>query len=167
MNDFEKQFPLSRHTGASKIGNGVISLLWQLRCHCNPDHNKLSSLSFAAVVETFSKLLLQVVYAQIWEVSTLKNPIEPPLRPRLARIERVMWKFKKLDIATLSTNILTPWKAFWQRKSQPWSLSYWYSQLAEHSLPCVQLYYFKSRHINVMCNEQAAVFYQVWNHEPK
>ena len=49
----EKQFALPRNTGASKIGNGVISLLWQQRCHCNPDHNKFSSLSFAAVVETF------------------------------------------------------------------------------------------------------------------
>ena len=29
----------------SKIGNGVISLLWQLRCHCNPDDDKLSSWS--------------------------------------------------------------------------------------------------------------------------
>ena len=25
---------------ASKIGNGVISLLWQLQCHCNHDHIK-------------------------------------------------------------------------------------------------------------------------------
>ena len=27
----------------TKIGNGVISMLWQLRCHCNPDHDKFSS----------------------------------------------------------------------------------------------------------------------------
>ena len=27
------------------IGDGVISLLWQLRCRCNPGHNKFSSLS--------------------------------------------------------------------------------------------------------------------------
>ena len=40
---FEEQFPVPRYTAASKIGNSVISLLWQLRCHCNPDHNKLSS----------------------------------------------------------------------------------------------------------------------------
>ena len=37
---FEEQFPVPRYTAASKIGNSVISLLWQLRCHCNPDHNK-------------------------------------------------------------------------------------------------------------------------------
>ena len=46
----EEQFPGSRNTAASKIGNGVISLLWQLRCHCNPDHNKVSSLSNTTVV---------------------------------------------------------------------------------------------------------------------
>ena len=34
-----------RYIAASKIGNSVISLLWQLRCRCNPDHNKFSSLS--------------------------------------------------------------------------------------------------------------------------
>ena len=52
----EQQFPLPTNTGTSKIGNGVILLLWQLRCHCNPDHNKFSSLSNAAVVETFPNL---------------------------------------------------------------------------------------------------------------
>ena len=46
----EEQFPVPRNTAASKIGNGVISLPWQLRCHCNPDHNKFSSLSNTTVV---------------------------------------------------------------------------------------------------------------------
>ena len=41
----EERFQLPRNTAASKIGNGAISLLWQLRCHCDPDHNKFSSLS--------------------------------------------------------------------------------------------------------------------------
>ena len=36
---FEEQFPVPRYTAASKIGNSVISLLWQLRRHCNPDQN--------------------------------------------------------------------------------------------------------------------------------
>ena len=45
----EKQFPLPRNTGASKIGNGVISLLWKLRCHCSPDHNNFLSLCNAAL----------------------------------------------------------------------------------------------------------------------
>ena len=42
-----------RNTAASKIGNGIISLLWQLRCHCNPDHNKVSSLRNTTVVLIF------------------------------------------------------------------------------------------------------------------
>ena len=46
----EEQFPLPRNTAVSKIGNGVISLLCQLRCHYNPDHNKVSSLSNTTVV---------------------------------------------------------------------------------------------------------------------
>ena len=35
------------------MGNGVISLLWQLRCHCNPDYNQFSSLSNITVVSIF------------------------------------------------------------------------------------------------------------------
>ena len=54
----EEQFPVPRNTAASKIGNGIISLLWQLRCHCNPDHNKFSSLSNTTVVAVFPKLCL-------------------------------------------------------------------------------------------------------------
>ena len=54
----EEQFPVTRNTATSKIGNGVISLLWQLRCHCNPDHNKFSSLSNATVVAIFPTLCL-------------------------------------------------------------------------------------------------------------
>ena len=54
----EEQFPVPIYTAESKIGNSVISLLWQLRCHCNPDHNKFSSLSSTTVVAIFSKLCL-------------------------------------------------------------------------------------------------------------
>ena len=54
----EKQFPVPRYTAVSKIGNSVISLLWQLRCRCNPDHNKFSSLSNTTVVAIFPKLCL-------------------------------------------------------------------------------------------------------------
>ena len=53
---FEEQFPVPRYTAASKIGNSVISLLWQLRFHCNPDHNKFSSSSNTTVVTIFPKL---------------------------------------------------------------------------------------------------------------
>ena len=55
---FEEQFPVPRYTAASKIGNSVISLLWQLRCPCNHDHNKFSSLSNTTVVAIFPKLCL-------------------------------------------------------------------------------------------------------------
>ena len=54
----EEQFPVPRYTAASKIGNSVISLLWQLRCRCNPDHNKFSSSSNTTVVAIFPKLCL-------------------------------------------------------------------------------------------------------------
>ena len=54
----EEQFPVPRNTAASKVGNGVISLPWQLRCHCNPDHNKVSSLSNTTVVLIFPNLCL-------------------------------------------------------------------------------------------------------------
>ena len=55
----EEQFPVPRYTAASKIGNSVISLLWQLRCRCNPDHNKFSSLSNTTVVAGFPNLCLR------------------------------------------------------------------------------------------------------------
>ena len=55
---FEEQFPVPTYTAASKIDNSVISLLWQLRCRCNPDHNKFSSLSNTTVVAIFPKLCL-------------------------------------------------------------------------------------------------------------
>ena len=54
----EEQFPVPRYTAASKIGNSVISLQWQLRCRYNPDHNKFSSLSNTTVVAIFPKLCL-------------------------------------------------------------------------------------------------------------
>ena len=54
----EEQFPVPRYTAASKIGNSVISLLWQLRCRCNPDRNKFSSLSNTTAVAIFPNLCL-------------------------------------------------------------------------------------------------------------
>ena len=75
----EEQFLVPRYTAASKIGNSVISLPGQLRCRCNPDDNKFSSLSNTTVVAFFPKLCLcDVVYAQTWEVLALENCIEPP-----------------------------------------------------------------------------------------
>ena len=54
----EEQFPAPRYTAASKKGNSINSLLWQLRCRCNPDHDKFSSLSNTTVVAIFPKLCL-------------------------------------------------------------------------------------------------------------
>ena len=52
----EEQFPVPRYTAANKIGNSVISLLWQLRCRYNLDHNKLSSLFNTTVVAILTNL---------------------------------------------------------------------------------------------------------------
>ena len=52
----EEQFPVPRYTAASKIGNSVISLLWQLRCRCNPNHNKFLSTSNTTAVAIFPNL---------------------------------------------------------------------------------------------------------------
>ena len=54
----EEQFPVSINNSVSKIGNSIISLLWQLQCHCNSDHNKFSSLSNTSAVTIFPKLCL-------------------------------------------------------------------------------------------------------------
>ena len=54
----EEQFPVPGYIAVSKIGNSVISLLWQLQCHCNPDHNKFSPLSNTTVVLIFPNLRL-------------------------------------------------------------------------------------------------------------
>ena len=86
----EEQFPVPRYTAASRIGNSVISLLWQLRCRCNPDHKKFSSLSNTTVVAIFPKLCL-------WQRSLCSNlgGIDP----------------EKLYGATLNTDFKIPgWK---------------------------------------------------------
>ena len=54
----EEQFSVPRNTSVSEIGNSVISLLWQLRCHCNPDHKRFSSLSNTTVGAILPKLCL-------------------------------------------------------------------------------------------------------------
>ena len=45
----EEQFPVPKN----KISIGVILLLWQLRCRCNPGHSKFLSLSNTTVVAIF------------------------------------------------------------------------------------------------------------------
>ena len=76
----EEQFPV-RNVAASIIGNGIIWLLWQLRCYCNPDHNKFSSLSNTTVVAIFPNVCLwcrSLCSKKTSQVLTLKNCIEPP-----------------------------------------------------------------------------------------
>ena len=64
---------MPRNTAASKISNGITSLLWQLRCHCNPDHNKFSSLSNTTGWQYVQTLVYgDVVYAQTREVDPEK-----------------------------------------------------------------------------------------------
>ena len=58
VNDFRRTVPVPRYTAARKKGNSVISLPWQLRCRCNDDHNKFSSLSNTTVVSIFPNLCL-------------------------------------------------------------------------------------------------------------
>ena len=70
----EEQFSVLRYTAASKIGNSVILLLWQLRCRCNPDHNKFSYLSNTTVVATFPKLCLwwRSLCSNLWGIGPEK-----------------------------------------------------------------------------------------------
>ena len=72
----EEQFPVPRNTSVSKIGNSVISLLWQLRCHCNPDHNKFSSSS-TTVMAIFTHYMNvgfgKQTFTEFWHVSLEQN----------------------------------------------------------------------------------------------
>ena len=83
----EEQFPVSRYTAASKIGNSVISLLWQLRCHCNPDHNKFSSYLIQLWWQFFEMFVYGVVvYAQkklhrYWPWKTVSSHFHMLVRP--------------------------------------------------------------------------------------
>ena len=76
---------MPRNITASNIGNGVISLLWQLRCHCIPDHDKFSSLS--------NKIFQMFVYGDVvmlrigrywpWKTVTVSSHLHMPVRPLL------------------------------------------------------------------------------------
>ena len=70
----EEQFPVPRNTAASKIGNSVIPLLWQLRCHCNSDYIKFSSLSNTTVVAIFPNLCLwrHTLCSNLWGINPEK-----------------------------------------------------------------------------------------------
>ena len=64
---------MPRNIAPSKIGNGVISLLWQIPCHCIPDHDKFSSLSNKTVVAIFP---IMFVYGDVVICSEL-GAIDP------------------------------------------------------------------------------------------
>ena len=78
---WRKKLPLTILEEQFPVPTGGSSLLWRRQCHCNPDHNKFSSLSNTTMVAIFSNLCScygDLIYAQTWEVLTLKNCIEPP-----------------------------------------------------------------------------------------
>ena len=92
----EEQFPVPRYTAASKIGNSVISLLWQLRCRCNPDHNKFSSSSNTTVVAIFPKLCLwrRSLCANLGGIG-LEKLYRATLRAQsVGEVTAGMWKWK-------------------------------------------------------------------------
>ena len=70
----------------SKVGSGVISMLWQLWCHCNLDHDKFSF----TVVAIFPNVCL-------WRrslCSNLENCIEPTSYASTAYVgtlARIFW----------------------------------------------------------------------------
>ena len=69
-----------------------------------------------------------------------------------------MWKFKKFDIAIPSHQYSNSIEKHFGREKfspEPFPVD---SQLTEHSRPCVQLYYFKTRRINVMFNKRGSRF---------
>ena len=83
-----EQFPV-RNVAASIIGNGVILLLWQLRCYCNPDHNKFSSLSNTTVVVIFPNVCLwwrslcSKKLHRYWPWKTVSSHLHMLVRPML------------------------------------------------------------------------------------
>ena len=69
-----------RNTKVNEKRNGVITLLGRLRLQENPDHKKVSSLYNKAMVTFFFNISTHadIVDVQTWEVSPLKNLVEPP-----------------------------------------------------------------------------------------
>ena len=86
VNNLEEQFSVPRNTSVSKIGNSVISLLWQVRCHCNHDHKRFSSLSNTTVGAIFPKLCLwwRSFCSNLWGIG-LEKLYRATLRPQIPR----------------------------------------------------------------------------------
>ena len=108
----EEQSPVPRYTVASKIGNSVISSLWQLRRCCNPNHNKFSSSSNTTVVAIFPKLCL-------WRRSLCSNlgGIGPE------KLYRATLSFRMtVDVACLKAyKNINPWKTMYCSRSPSWA----------------------------------------------
>ena len=108
---------MPRNIAASKIGNGVISLLWQLRCHCIPDHDKFSSLS--------NKIFQMFVYGDAvtlrigrywpWKTVSISNHLHMPVRPMLCCI---VWPSFLFD-CTFLKNLGNFWEFFAQMVYRP------------------------------------------------
>ena len=101
---FEEQFLVPRYTAASKMGNSVISLLCQLRCRCNPDHNKFPSSFNTTVVAIFPKLCL-------WRRSLCSNlgGIDPEKLYR-ATLKLMANRGNELDIRNFELDLtISPW----------------------------------------------------------
>ena len=97
-----------RSTAASKIDNSVISLLSQLWCHCNPNHNKFSSLSDTTVVAIFPNLCL-------WRLSLCSNlgGIDPEkLYPATLRTEFTCPRAKSTSPGLSDTTFFARWLEF-------------------------------------------------------
>ena len=97
----EEQFPVPRNTSVSKIGSSVISLPWQLRCHCNPDHNKFSSLSSTTVVailiskSLFMETLFMLKFGRYWPWKTVwshLNKTSPTKEIGIKNCEIAWWQ---------------------------------------------------------------------------
>ena len=95
-------------SAATKIGNSVISLLRQLRCHCNLDHNKFSSLADTTVVAIFPNLCL-------WRRSLCSNlgGIDPQKLYRATLTVFFHWMNKRKYSCYQEYFIIHGWSAYW------------------------------------------------------
>ena len=97
----EEQFQVLRNTTASKIGSDdTISLPWQLRCHCNPDHNKNSSLSSTTVLailiskSLFMETLFMLKLGRYWPWKTVSSHLNKtsPTKEIIKNCEIAWWQ---------------------------------------------------------------------------
>ena len=108
---------MPRNIAASKIGNGVISLLWQLRCHCIPDHDKFSSLS-NKIFQMFvygNAVTLRIGRYWPWKTVSISNHLHMPVRPMPCCI---VWPSFLFD-CTFLKNLGNFWEFFAQMVYRP------------------------------------------------